>query len=48
MSDLEAKTGPQRKEQVGAADWGFVAFVIVITAIAVTLTLTQIYLQNPQ
>jgi hypothetical protein len=37
----------QRKEQVGAADWGFVAFVIIITAIAVTLTLSQIYLQNP-
>ena len=33
MSDLHAKTGPQRKEQVGAADWGFVAFIIVITAI---------------
>ena len=34
----------QRK---GTADWGFVAFVIIITAIAVTLTLSQIYLQNP-
>jgi hypothetical protein len=48
MSDLQARTGPQRKEQVGAADWGFVAFVIVITAIAVALTLAQIYLQNPK
>ena len=36
----------QRNEQVGAADWGFVAFVIIITAIA-NLTLSQIYLQNP-
>ena len=37
----------KRKEQM-AADLGFVVFVIVITAIAVTLTLSQIYLQNPR
>ena len=48
MSDLQARTDPQRKEQVGAADWWFVVWVIIITAIAVTLTLTQIYLQNPR
>jgi hypothetical protein len=30
-----------------AADWWFVVFVIIITAIAVTLTLGKIYLQNP-
>jgi hypothetical protein len=34
----------KRKEQL--ADWGFVAFVIVTTYIAVTLPLTLIYLQN--
>jgi hypothetical protein len=53
MSDLQGTSNPQRKEQLGAADWGFadwgfVAFVIIITAIAVTLTFTQIYLQNPK
>jgi hypothetical protein len=36
------------KEQAGEADWGFVAFIILITAIAVALVWTQIYLQNPQ
>jgi hypothetical protein len=41
----------KRKEQVGTvdwgiADWGFAVFVIIITYIAVTLPLTQIYLQN--
>jgi hypothetical protein len=36
----------QRKEKVGTADLAFVAFIIIITAIAVMLTLTQIYLQN--
>ena len=46
MPDLRA-SNPQSKEQVGA-DWGFLAFVLVITAIAVTLPLTQIYLQNPR
>ena len=29
------------------ADWGFPAFLIVSFVIAVALTLTQIYLQNP-
>ena len=48
MSDLQGTSNPQREEQLGAADWGFVAFVIIITAIAVTLTFTQIYLQNPK
>ena len=48
MSDLQARGSPQSKEKVGPADWGFVAFVIIITAIAVTLTFTQIYLQNPK
>jgi hypothetical protein len=43
----------KRKEQVGVidwrgADWGFAVFVIIITYIAVTLPLTQIYLQNPR
>jgi hypothetical protein len=47
MVDLH-KTSDLRKEQVGAADWVFVAFLIIITAIAAILTLTQIYLQNPQ
>jgi hypothetical protein len=31
MSDLQGTSNPQRKEQVGAADWWFVAFVIIIT-----------------
>ena len=43
----------KRKEQVGAfdwrvADWGFAVFVIIITYIAVTLPLSQIYLQHPR
>jgi hypothetical protein len=46
MSYLQRKN--HGKEQAEAPDWGFVAFVIVIFAIAVTLTLTQIYLQNPK
>lgn len=37
----------KREEQIEMADWGFVAFVIIIIYIAVTLPLTQIYLQNP-
>ena len=45
MSDLQA-SNPQSKDR--AANWGFAAFVLVITAIAVTLPLTQIYLQNPR
>ena len=48
MSNLQGTSNPQSKEQVVAADWWFVVFVIIITAIAVTLTLTQIYLQNPK
>jgi hypothetical protein len=48
MPDLQGTSDPQRKEQVGAADWRFVVWVIIIAAIAVTLTLTQIYLQNPR
>jgi uncharacterized membrane protein len=38
----------RRKEQGEAADWEFVAFVIIITAIPMMLTLTRIYLQNPR
>ncbi len=48
MSDLQGTSKPQRKEQVGAADLAFVAYVVIITALAVMLTLTQIYLQNPR
>ena len=48
MSYFQPRTGAQGKEQAGAADWGFVAFIIIITAIAVALVWTQIYLQNPQ
>jgi hypothetical protein len=48
MSYLQWRTGAQSKEQVGATDRGFVVFVIVITAIALALTLIQIYLQNPR
>jgi hypothetical protein len=48
MSDLQARTDPQRKEQVGMADLAFVAFVIIILAIAVGLTCVQIYMQNPR
>ena len=48
MSDLQARGSPQRKEKVGPADLAFVAFIVIITAIAVMLTLTQIYLQNPR
>jgi hypothetical protein len=38
----------QHKEQVGIADVAFVAFLILITATAVALTLLQIYMQNPK
>ena len=48
MSNLQGTSNPQRKEQVGAADWGFIAFVIIIFAIAVGLTCVQIYMQNPR
>ena len=48
MTNLHETGNPQRKEQVGTADLAFVAYVVIITAIAVMLTLTQIYLQNPR
>jgi hypothetical protein len=48
MTNLHESGNPQRKDQVGAADWAFVAYVVIITAIAVMLTLTQIYMQNPR
>ena len=38
----------KHEEQIGMADWGFVAFVIIITYIAVMIPLTLIYLQNPK
>ena len=38
----------QPKEQVNRADLAVVAFVVIITAMPVALTLTQIYLQNPR
>jgi hypothetical protein len=47
MSDVQGTSNPHGKERSGTADWGFVAFIIVISAIAVTLTCAQIYLQNP-
>jgi hypothetical protein len=46
MPDLEGTSNPQHKEQIVAADWWFVVWVIIIAAIALALTLTQIYLQN--
>ena len=48
MADLHGTSNPQPKERVNAADWAFVAYIIIITAIAVMLTLLQIYLQNPK
>ena len=48
MADLHGTSNRQPKERVNAADLAFVAFIIIITAIAVLLTLTQIYLQNPK
>jgi hypothetical protein len=45
MSDSQGTSKPQHKEK---PDWGFVAFLITIFVIAVALTLTQIYLQNPK
>jgi len=45
MSDLQGTSKLQHKEK---ADWGFPAFLIVSFVIAVALTLTQIYLQNPR
>ena len=48
MADLHETANLQRNEQLNTADLAFVAFVVIITAIAVLLTLTQIYLQNPR
>jgi hypothetical protein len=48
MANLHDMANPQRKEKVNTADLAFVVFVVIITAIAVLLTLTQIYLQNPR
>ena len=45
MPDLTSKA--QRKEPAGTADFAFVAYVVIILAIAVMLTLTKIYLQGP-
>jgi len=44
MADLREP----RKEQLDAADWSFLAFLVIITVIAAALTLGQIYLQNPR
>ena len=48
MANLQETANLQGKEQVNAADFAFVGFVVIITAIPVLLTLTQIYLQNPR
>jgi hypothetical protein len=48
MADLHETANPQSKEQISKADLAFVAFVVIITAIPIVLTLTQIYLQNPR
>jgi hypothetical protein len=48
MANLQETANSQGKEQVNRADLAFVAFIIIVTAIAVLLTLTQIYLQNPR
>ena len=48
MPDLQGTSNLLHKEQVGASDWWFVVWVIIIAGIAATLTLTQIYLQNPR
>jgi hypothetical protein len=48
MADLHRTIIPPHKEQIDARDWAFVAFVIIITAIAATATLIQIYMQNPR
>jgi hypothetical protein len=47
MADLPATRSPDRSEQINTADLAFVAFVIIIAAIAVVLTCAQIYMQNP-
>jgi hypothetical protein len=38
---------PATQRKAGPAELPFVAFVVIITVIAVMLTLTKIYLQNP-
>jgi hypothetical protein len=48
MANLQETANLQGKERVNAADFAFVVFVVIITAIPVLLTLTQIYLQNPR
>jgi hypothetical protein len=48
MTDLHETSNPQRKEPVGTADLAFVAYVVIIMAIAVMVTWIQIYLQNPR
>jgi len=48
MADLHKTPIPPRKEQTDAPDWAFVAFLILITAIAAIVTLIQIYMQNPK
>jgi hypothetical protein len=48
MADLHKTIIPPHKEQIDARDGAFVAFVIIITAIAATATLIQIYMQNPR
>jgi hypothetical protein len=48
MAGLQETNNPRRKEKVGTADLAFVGFIIIITAVAVMLTLVQIYLQNPR
>ena len=44
----EADANRMNKEQVGMADWAFVAYVIIILAIPIVLTCAQIYMQNPR
>jgi hypothetical protein len=48
MADLPATKSSDRSEQINTADLAFVAFVIIIAAIAVVLTGAQIYMQNPR
>ena len=48
MAGLQETSNPRRKEKVGTADLAFVGFIIIITAIAVMLTLVQIYLSKSQ
>jgi hypothetical protein len=48
MADLHKTIIPQRKEQIDARDWAFVAFIIIIIAIAAMTTLIQIYMQSPK